>query len=51
MASTWRQRDTLPKYANFFPELGDQKRDTMVWPKRDTVTGVLRMIEGPENME
>ena len=35
------QRGTLTKFANLFPECGDQKRATTAWPKLDTMTGAL----------
>ena len=41
VASTWRQRGTLPNFAKRFPERGDQKRGTTAQPKRDTMTGAL----------
>ena len=42
VASTWRQRGTLPKFAFSSPERGYPKRGKTVRPKRDTVIGTYR---------
>ena len=39
VTSTWRQRGTLPKFAFFSSERGDQKRGTTARPKRETTKG------------